>query len=96
VLAPLARSVTCTRSAHPRALDPTRLAQCVSPYCREVHVMAEPIDAYTYLLNASLPSEVVVVTGSLFLVGEVRAALQRAARRQTRKPAEALMAAKES
>ena len=69
-------SATCTRSRHPRALDPTELARRLAPFCPDVHVMSDPADAYTYLLNALSPTDVIVVTGSLFLVGELRAAIR--------------------
>ena len=74
----LAISATCTKSRHPRALDPTALAKRLSPHCPDVHVMSDAADAYTYLLNAVAPSDLIVVTGSLYLVGELRAALRHA------------------
>lgn len=88
-LGALGTSVTCTKSRHPRALEPTTLAKQIRPFCRDVHVMADPADAYTYLLNASLETDVIVVTGSLFLVGELRAALRRAHVRRGRTAAKA-------
>jgi dihydrofolate synthase/folylpolyglutamate synthase len=77
LLGGLGGSVTCTKSRHPRALDPTTLAQRLSPFCQDVHVMSDAVDAYTYLLNAVSPEGIIVVTGSLFLVGELRAAIRR-------------------
>lgn len=76
-LAKLAVSATCTSSRHPRALEPTALATHLLRYCPDVHVMSDPADAYTYLINAVPANEVVVVAGSLFLVGEIRAAARR-------------------
>lgn len=76
-LAGLPLSATCTMSRHPRALDPVALAKRLEPYCADVHVMSDPADAYTYLVNAAAPSDVVVVAGSFFLVGELRLALRR-------------------
>jgi dihydrofolate synthase/folylpolyglutamate synthase len=73
----LAVSATCTKSRHPRAMDPVQLARRLAPFCPDVHVMSDPADAYTYLLNAVSAGDVIVVTGSLFLVGELRAALRR-------------------
>lgn len=72
----LAVSATCTKSRHPRALDPMVLAQRLGPFCADVHVMSDPADACTYLLNVVSSRDVIVVTGSLFLVGELRAALR--------------------
>lgn len=75
----LAVSATCTKSRHsPRALDPTKLAARLAPSCADVHVMSDAVDAYTYLVNAVDPADVVVVTGSFFVVGELRRALRRA------------------
>ena len=85
-LGPLAVSATCTKSRHPRALEPTTLARRLAPFCSDVHVMADPDDAYTYLLNAVGPKDVMVVTGSLYLVGELRAALRRSHVRPKRAP----------
>jgi len=76
-LGPLVISATCTKSRQPRALEPTMLAKRLAPFCADVHVMSEAADAYTYLLNAVSPQDVIVVTGSLFLVGELRAAIRR-------------------
>ncbi|MBI3331295.1 MAG: bifunctional folylpolyglutamate synthase/dihydrofolate synthase [Candidatus Omnitrophica bacterium] len=76
LLGGLSVSVTCTRSRHPRAFDPVELARRLAPCCADVHVMSDPADAYTYLLNAVSGSDAIVVTGSLFLVGELRRALR--------------------
>ena len=89
VLSGLAVSATCTKSGHPRALEPAELAQRLSPFCADVHVIPDPLDAYTYLLNAVDPAEVIVVTGSLFLVGELRAALRQSHIRSKRTAVEA-------
>ena len=72
----LAASAICTRSRHPRALDPAQLAGRLWPYCPDVHVMPDAVDALTYLLNVVSAQDVVVVTGSLFLVGELRSAIR--------------------
>ncbi len=86
VLGELAVSVTCTKSRHPRALEPVALAKRLSPFCRDVHVISDPADAYTFVFNAASPEDVIVVTGSLFLVGQLRAALRHAHIRTRRAP----------
>ena len=86
ILGGLAVSATCTRSRHPRACEPVELARRLLPYCLDVHVMSNPLDAYTYLLNAVASRDAIVVTGSLFLVGELRAALRHAHIRPRRRP----------
>lgn len=85
-VAGLAVSTTCTKSRHPRALEPSELARRLFPFCPDVHVMPDAVDAYTYLLNTVSPHDVIVVTGSLFLVGELRAALRYAHVRPRRAP----------
>ena len=92
ILGDLATSATCTASHHPRALNPTKLAKRLAPFCADVHVMSDPADAYTYLLNALSPSDVIVVTGSLFLVGELRSALRKANGRASRTVAQTAVA----
>jgi dihydrofolate synthase/folylpolyglutamate synthase len=76
VLGRAAVSTTCTRSTHPRALEPAELARRLAAFCPDVHVMPDAADAYTYLLNAVSAEDVILVTGSLFLVGELRARLR--------------------
>ena len=85
ILGPISAGATCTMSHHPRALDPITLARRLSPFCPDVHVMSDPLDAYTYLLNSMKRTDVIVVTGSLFLVGELRAALRQSHIRPTRR-----------
>ena len=46
-LGSLAVGVTCTKSSHPRAMEPTELAQRLAPFCVDVHVMSDAVDAVT-------------------------------------------------
>lgn len=75
-LSGLAASLTCTKSRHPRALPAATLAKRLGGGVADLHVMSDPADAYTYLINAVAADDVVVVTGSLFLVGQLRAAIR--------------------
>ena len=86
ILGPAAASVTCATSRHPRACDAERVAQAYRRSATSVTVVPDALDAYTYVLNTAAAQDVILVTGSLFLVGEVRAALRnsRAQRRTTR------------
>jgi dihydrofolate synthase/folylpolyglutamate synthase len=85
ILGPRCVSATCTASRHPRAMDPVLLAKRLAPFCPDVHVMSDSADAYTYLLNGVGSNAAIVVTGSLFLVGELRDAIRRANRQNTRR-----------
>lgn len=78
VLAPLAASVICTSSRHQRACDAHRLAEEFAPSHQAVTVIPDAGDAMTYALNTVPREDLILVTGSLFLVGEIRAALQQA------------------
>ena len=71
-----AASITCTQSRHPRAMAAAELARRIAPYCKEVQTMPDSADAATYILNTAAPEDVVVILGSFFLVGELRAVLQ--------------------
>ncbi len=77
-ISPLVASVTCTASRHPRASAPEAVAQAWRPLCRAVAVIPDAADAYTCLLNTVAPEDLLLVTGSLFLVGELRAKIQHA------------------
>ena len=68
----LAAEVVLTRPRQARSADPAELAAAVTG---PVRVHPDPVAAYRELLAASAPHEVVLVTGSLFLVGDVLAAL---------------------
>lgn len=78
VFGPIARSVTCTASRHPRAADPQQLAEQWPSASCEVGVIPDAVDALTYVLNSVDPDEMIVVTGSLFLVGQLRSSIRHA------------------
>lgn len=82
ILGPLASSITCTQSRHPRALDPALLAERVRPYCSDVHVIADCADASTYVLNAIEPDDALLITGTFFLVGALRSSFTQARTRR--------------
>ncbi|MBI3320293.1 MAG: bifunctional folylpolyglutamate synthase/dihydrofolate synthase [Candidatus Omnitrophica bacterium] len=82
ILGPLVASVTCTTSRHPRAYDPEQLAEHLRPFHRVLTVISDAADAYTYVLNTAKPEDVIVITGSLFLVGELRGKIQRPSSRR--------------
>jgi dihydrofolate synthase/folylpolyglutamate synthase len=76
-LAPLAAEVLATRSAHPAAVPAAEVAAAASAAGVPVRE-AEPVAAAVQeALDAARPEDVVLVTGSLFAVGEALAVLQR-------------------
>lgn len=73
-LAAVAREVVVTAAAHsPRAALPAALAACWQAQPLKVTVAAAPAEALTKALALTPPEVPLVVCGSLFLVGEVRA-----------------------
>lgn len=67
-LSRLATEIVLTRPRQPRSADPRTLAGAVAmPH----HVERDPVLAYRALVERSGPDDIVLVTGSIFLVGDV-------------------------
>ncbi|HBC91761.1 MAG TPA: bifunctional folylpolyglutamate synthase/dihydrofolate synthase, partial [Pelotomaculum sp.] len=71
-LAPLARLVVVTRPNSPRAGNWQELAREAKRYTPEVYVIENIGDALDKALSLAGPEELVCVTGSLYMVAEVR------------------------
>jgi dihydrofolate synthase/folylpolyglutamate synthase len=69
-MAPHVASATVTTVLPPRGETPEVLAEAFAPHC-PVRVTAQPLDGLETLLAAASEDDVVLVTGSLFLVGAV-------------------------
>lgn len=72
-LAPIAHDVIVTRSSNPRACDPERLAQEVRRHSVTAHVITDPLAAFAFARAQAQPADLVCVTGSLLLLGEIKA-----------------------
>ena len=72
-LAPLAKRIVTTTPSNPRAMDATALAEMASKYCGDVIACSSPIDAFSTALSQLNKSQALVVCGSLYLAGDVRA-----------------------
>jgi dihydrofolate synthase/folylpolyglutamate synthase len=75
-LAPIAHQVTVTRYQNPRAYDPHVLAEAVQRHGVAVQIEPDPIVALAQARSKAQPTDVVCVTGSLLLLGEIKARLQ--------------------
>lgn len=75
-LAPVAHEVIVTRYHNPRACDPQVLAEAVQRHGVAVHIEPDPIMALAQARSKAQPTDVVCVTGSLLLLGEIKARLQ--------------------
>lgn len=88
LIAPLADVIIVTTPQHIRPLDARVLAEEARRYAAHVEVVDDRLAAVDRALELAGPQDVVVVTGSFFLVGAVRDSLRRnsisAARRQSR------------
>jgi dihydrofolate synthase/folylpolyglutamate synthase len=77
--------VITTQAVHPRALEPEALAELARPAGVQVTTAASVEEALTQALAAAGPEDVVLATGSLFVVAEVTAALRELETRRTRR-----------
>lgn len=84
LIAPLADVAIVTSPHHLRPLPASVLAEEVRRYVARVEVLEDRFAAVERALALAKPDDVVVVTGSFFLVGEIRDALQRKSLRATR------------
>jgi len=67
-LGTVATDITLTRPRQPRSAPPETLAAAING---SVRVVGDPALAYREVLASSAPDDVVVVAGSLFLIGDV-------------------------
>lgn len=84
LIAPIAETVIVTTPLHLKPLSAAVLAEEVRRYVSRVEVIEDREAAAARALELAGPDDVVVVTGSFFLVGEVREWLHRRAQQATR------------
>jgi dihydrofolate synthase/folylpolyglutamate synthase len=77
ILFPLADRVIVTRPQNPRAASPEEIQQAASRTGAEIEPVAETEAALERARSASGPRTVVVVTGSIYLVGEAMRLLEK-------------------
>jgi dihydrofolate synthase/folylpolyglutamate synthase len=71
-LAPLTVVLIATRPHNPRAMPPQRIAEIAHDYCSEVEVIEDVGEGVGCAREMAQEDDLIVVTGSLFTVGEVR------------------------
>ncbi|MBN1253720.1 MAG: bifunctional folylpolyglutamate synthase/dihydrofolate synthase [Deltaproteobacteria bacterium] len=74
-LAPLAEVLIATRPQNSRAMSPQRVATIAETYCKDVRVIDDISKGVDYARALAQEDDLIVVTGSLFTVGEARAHL---------------------
>ncbi len=82
LIAPLADVVITTTPQHVKPLPARTLADEAARYAAQVEVIDDRQAAVRRALALARPDDVVVITGSFFLVGDVRDTLQRELRQQ--------------
>ena len=80
-LAPAADAIVATRSASPRALEPTELARLARNHGSEVETSVDIAYALRRACDLAGPDDLICVTGSLTVVGEARALLMASSER---------------
>jgi dihydrofolate synthase/folylpolyglutamate synthase len=75
-LAPIAHEVIVTRFSNPRAHDPQRLAELLQSHGLPVTIAPEPAAALALAQQRATSADLICVTGSLLLLGELKARLQ--------------------
>jgi len=71
-LMPVVSGIIVVKSFHPRAIEPAKLVEFAKPFNRPVHIVDHIPEALEKGLQLSGDNEVVLVTGSIFVVAEAR------------------------
>jgi dihydrofolate synthase/folylpolyglutamate synthase len=72
LLFPRASAVIFTAPAQPRAISAPLLAEMAGHHARSSEVVPDPAQALARALELASPEDVIFITGSLYLVGELR------------------------
>jgi dihydrofolate synthase/folylpolyglutamate synthase len=75
-LAPIAHAVIVTHFHSPRSCDPHALAELVRQHGVAVQLEPDPVVALAQARCQAQSTDVICVTGSLYLVGEIKTRLQ--------------------
>ena len=72
LLFPRAAAVILTAPSQPRSISASVLANMAGHHARQLEVIPDPVQALQRALELASPEDVIFVTGSLFLVGDLR------------------------
>ncbi len=70
-LAPLSDRVYATQPTWDRGLPAERIARIARQYCNEVRIITPPLAAAKEALQESRPEDLVLITGSFYVVGDI-------------------------
>ncbi len=73
-LLPITDHLVLTQAMHPRAYTPDKLAELARPFGAntEITCLAQVQEALDYAAEQTAPEDLICITGSIFVVGEVR------------------------
>lgn len=77
-LAPLGNKLYFTRAHNPKAVNPVVMAEKINLLGKEVHAIEDMTEAVQLAVAETTLDEVLVITGSLYLVGDAKAILLQA------------------
>jgi dihydrofolate synthase/folylpolyglutamate synthase len=80
LLFPRAHTVILTEPRQPRAISVALLAEITSDLAPRCEIVRDPVQALERALQLATPEDAVFVSGSLYLVGDIRAAAMQLAR----------------
>ena len=75
IITPIADIIIVTKSSNKRACDPTKLKEMID--LKEVIIKNEISDAIEYAKEIAKKQDLILITGSLFTVGEAKDYLQK-------------------
>lgn len=75
-LAPMTHTAVVTRFHNPRACEPQRLADLMRQHGVPVEIVPDPLQALARARTLGTPTDLICVTGSLMLIGELKAHFQ--------------------
>ncbi|MCZ6873268.1 MAG: bifunctional folylpolyglutamate synthase/dihydrofolate synthase [bacterium] len=75
ILAPIACTTIASSFSNPRAFDPNQLAIILRSSCSHVQTAPDPASALTLARAHADPEDLICITGSLLLLGELKARL---------------------
>ena len=73
LLFPRADAVILTQPRQPRAVSASILAEMTNHFAKSSFVVSDPLEALDRALQMASPEDAIFATGSLYLVGELRA-----------------------
>jgi dihydrofolate synthase / folylpolyglutamate synthase len=72
LLFPLAAEVVLTAPSTSRAISASQIAEIAAHYANKITTVADAEEAIEYALSKASPDDVIFITGSLYLVGQLR------------------------